>query len=67
MSDSRDVNPKNNHHKVGDEYVSMIDDKPSIHSATYSARHMEGAREKELEMTEGKNRGSWRIKEKSEN
>jgi hypothetical protein len=28
---------------------------------------MGGAVEKELEVTEGKNRGSWQIKEKSEN
>jgi hypothetical protein len=67
MSDSQDDNPKNKHHKVGDEYVSMIDDKPSIHSASYSTRHMEGAQGKELEVTEGKNRGSSQIKEKSEN
>jgi hypothetical protein len=67
MSNSQDDNPKNNRHKVGEEYVSMIYDKASIHSASYSARHMGGALEKELEVTEGKNRGSWQIKEKSEN
>jgi hypothetical protein len=45
----------------------MIDDKASIHSAFCSARHMGGAREKQLEVTEGKDRGSWQIKEKLEN
>lgn len=67
MSYSQDDNPKNKRHKLGEEYVSMIHDKASIHSAFYSARHMGGASEKELEVTEGKNRGSWHIKEKSEN
>ena len=65
MSDSQDDNPKNNH-KVGDEYVSMNDDNASIHSTSDGARHMEGAQEKELEVAEGKDRGSWQIKEKSE-
>jgi hypothetical protein len=67
MSNSQDDNPKNKRHKVGEEYVSMIDDKASIHSAFCSARHMGGAREKQLEVTEGKDRGSWQIKEKLEN
>jgi len=67
MSNSQDDIPKNKRHKVGDEFVSMIDDKARRHSATGSARHMEGAQEKELEVTEGKDRGSWQIKEKSEN
>ena len=67
MSNSHDDNPKNKRHKVGEEYVSMIYDKASIHSASYSARHMEGAQEKEFEVTEGKNRGSSQIKQKSEN
>jgi hypothetical protein len=67
MSNLQDDNPKNKRHKVGDKYVSMIDDKASIHSASYSAKHMGGALEKELEVTEVKDRGSWQIKEKSEN
>jgi hypothetical protein len=67
MSNSQDDNPKNNRHNVGEEYVSMIDDKASIHSASYSARLMGGAPEKELEVAEGKDRKSWQIKEKSEN
>lgn len=67
MSDSQDDNPKKKRHEVGDDYVSMIDDKSSIHPASYSARHMEVAQEKELEVTEGKNRGCWQIKQKSEN
>ena len=67
MSNSQDDNPKNKRHDVGDEYVFMTDDSASIHSASDSARHMEGAQEKELEVTEGKDRGSWQIMEKSEN
>ena len=45
----------------------MIDDKAGIHSTADSARHMERAQEKEVEVTEGKEKGSWQIKEKSEN
>jgi len=67
MSNSQNGNPKDKRQKAGEEYVSMIDDNASIHSAPYSARHIGGAREKELEVTEGKDRGSWQIKEKSEN
>jgi hypothetical protein len=67
MSYSQDDNPKKKRHKVGDEYVSMIHDKASIHSTSDSARHMEGTQEKELEVTEGKDRGSWQFKKKSEN
>ena len=67
MSNSQDDNSKNKPPKVGDRDVSMIDDKAGIHSTTDSARHMERAQEKEAEVTEGKERGSWQIKEKSEN
>jgi hypothetical protein len=67
MSNSQDDNLKNKPHKFGDEYVSLIDDRASICSTSDSARHMEGVQEKGLEATEGKDRGSWQIMEKSEN
>jgi hypothetical protein len=67
MSNSQYDNSKNKPPKVGDIDVSMIDDKAGIHSTTDSARHMERAQEKEVEVTEGKEKGSWQIKEKSEN
>jgi hypothetical protein len=66
MSNSQDDNPKNKRHKVRDEYVSMNGHKASIHYTSDGSRHMEGAQEKELEVTEGSDRGSWKIKEKSE-
>lgn len=37
MSNSQYDNPKNKRHKVGDEYVSMNDDKASIHSTSDGA------------------------------
>jgi hypothetical protein len=67
MSNSQEDNSKNKPPKAGDTDVSMIDDKAGIHSTTDSARHMERAQEKEVEVTEGKEKGSWQIKEKSEN
>ena len=67
MSNSQDDNSKNKHPKVGDIDVSMIDDKAGLHSTADSARHMERAQEKEVGVTEGKEKGSWQIKEKSEN
>jgi hypothetical protein len=66
MSKSQDDNSKNKAPKVGDMDVSMIDDKAGVHSTSDSARHIERAQEKEVEVTEGKERGSWQIKEKSE-
>jgi hypothetical protein len=66
MSNSQYDNPKNERHKVGDEYVSMNYDKASIHSTSDGARHMEGAQEKEFKLTEGRDRGSWQINEKLE-
>ena len=66
MFNSQYDNPKNKRHKVGDEYVSMKHDKASIHSTSDGARHMDGAQEKELEVAEGRDRESWKIKEKSE-
>ena len=67
MSNSQDDNLKNKPPKVGDIDVSMIDDKAGIHSTSDSARHMERAQEKDVEVTEGKEKGSWQIKDKSEN
>ena len=66
MSNSRDDNSKNKPSKVGDIDVSMIDDKAGIHSTSDSTRHMERAQEKEVEITEGKEKGSWQIKDKTE-
>jgi len=66
MSNSQDDNSKNKPSKVGDIDVSTIDDKAGIHSTSDSARHMERAQEKEVEITEGKEKGSWQIKDKSE-
>jgi hypothetical protein len=66
MSKSKDDNSKNKPPKVGDINVSKIDDKAGIHSTSDSARHIERAQEKEVEVTEGKERGSWQIKEMSE-
>jgi hypothetical protein len=67
MSNFQDDNAKNKPPKVGDIDVSMVDDKAGIHSTTDSVRHMERAQEKEVEVTEGNEKGSWQIKEKSEN
>jgi hypothetical protein len=66
MSKSQDDNSKNKSPKVGDIDLSQIDDKAGIHSTSDSARHIERAQEKEVEVTEGKERGSWQIREKSE-
>ena len=66
MSKSQTDNSKNKPLKVGDIDVSKIDDKAGIHSTTDSARHIERAQEKEVEVTEGKEKGSWQIKEKTE-
>ncbi len=66
MSKSQDDNSKDKSPKVGDIDVSKIDDKAGIHSTSDSARHIERAQEKEVDVTEGKEKGSWQIKEKSE-
>ena len=66
MSKSQSDNSKNKPLKVGNIDVSKIDDKAGIHSTTDSARHIERAQEKEVEVTEGKEKGSWKIKEKTE-
>ena len=67
MSNSQDDDSKNKPRKVGDIDVSMIGDKAGIHSTSDSARHIERAQEKEVGVTEGKEKGSWQIKDKSEN
>ncbi|MDQ4050348.1 MAG: hypothetical protein M3093_01915 [Thermoproteota archaeon] len=66
MSKSPGDNTKNKPLKVGDVDVSLIDDKAGTHSTTDSARHIERAQEKDVQVTEGKEKGSWQIKEKSE-
>ena len=67
MSNSQDDDSKNKPRKVGDIDVSMIGDKAGIHSTSDSARHIERAQEKEVGVTEGNEKGSWQIKDKSEN
>ena len=66
MSKSQNENVKNKPPKIGDVDVSKIDDKAGIHSTSDSARHIERAQEKEAEVTEGSETGSWQIKEKEE-
>jgi hypothetical protein len=66
MSKSQNYNVKNKPPKVGDIDVSKIDDKAGIHSTSDSARHIERAQEKDVEVTEGNEIGSWQIKEKEE-
>jgi hypothetical protein len=66
MSKLQNDNVKNKPPKVGDIDVSKIDDKAGIHSTSDSARHIERAQEKDVEVTEGNETGSWQIKEKEE-
>jgi hypothetical protein len=66
MSDSQNDNIKNRPPKVRDIDVSKIDDKAETHSISDSARHIERAQEKEVEVTEGNETGSWQINEKAE-
>jgi hypothetical protein len=66
MSEPQNDNAKSKHPKVGDLDVSKIDYKAEIHSSSDSARHIERAQEKEVEVTEGNETGSWQIKEKEE-
>jgi hypothetical protein len=66
MSEPQNDNTKNKPPKAGDLDVSKIDDKAEIHSSSDSARHIERAQEKEVEVTEGNETGSWQIKEKEE-
>jgi hypothetical protein len=67
MSKSQNDNNKNKSPKVGDMDVSKIDDKAGRHSTSDSAKHIERAQKKELEVTQGNETGSWQIKEKTEN
>jgi hypothetical protein len=66
MSKSQNDNIKNKPPKVGDIDVPKVDDKAGIHSTSDSARHIERAQEKQMEVTEGNETGSWQIKEKAE-
>jgi hypothetical protein len=66
MSNSKNHNNRNRPPKVGEIDVSKIDDKAGTHSTSDSARHIERAQEKDVEVTEGNQTGSWQIKEKSE-
>ncbi|HEX6283210.1 MAG TPA: hypothetical protein VFZ67_13380 [Nitrososphaera sp.] len=66
MSKSQNDNVKNNPPEVGNIDLPKIDDKAGIHSTSDSARHMERAQEKEGEVTEGNETGSWQINEKVE-
>lgn len=66
MSKSQNDNIKNKPPKVGDIDVSKIDEKAGIYSASDSTRHIERAQEKEVEVIEGNETGSWQIKEKAE-
>jgi hypothetical protein len=66
MSKLENDNVKNKPPKVGDIDVSKIDDKAGIHSTSDSATHIERAQEKDMEVTEGNETGSWQIKEKEE-
>ena len=66
MSKSQNDNVKSRPPKVGDIDVSKIDDKAGTHSTSDSARHIERAREREVEVTEGNETGSWQINEKAE-
>ena len=67
MSKSQNDNIKNKPPKVGDIDVSKIDYNAGIYSTSDSARHIERAQKKEVEVTEGKETGSWQIEEKAEN
>jgi hypothetical protein len=66
MFELQNYNVKNKTLKVGDIDGSKIDDKAGAHTSSDSARHLERAQEKEVEVTEGKETGSWQIKEKEE-
>ena len=66
MSNSQNDHAKNRPVKVSDTDVLKIDDKAGIHSTSDSARHLERAQDKEVEVTEGNEKGSWQIKEKTE-
>lgn len=66
MSEPQNDNTKNKPPKVGDIDVSKIDDEAGVHSSSDSARHIERAQEKEVEITEGNEIRTWQIKVKEE-
>ena len=66
MSESYNYNVNNKPPKVGETHLSKIDHIARIHSPSDSARHIERAQEKEVEVTKGNETGSWQIKEKEE-
>jgi hypothetical protein len=66
MSESQDNNTNDKHHNVGDIEMSKIDDKAGIHSSSQSARHLEHAQDRKMEVAEGINTDSWQTKEKVE-
>ncbi len=66
MSKSQNDKVKDKPPKIGDIEVPKIDDKAGIHSTSDSARHIERAQEKKVEVTGGNETGSWQIKEKEE-
>ena len=66
MSEPQNDNAKNKPPQVGDIDVSKIDDKAGKYSSSDSARHIERAQEKEVQVTEGNERGSWQTKDKEE-
>ena len=66
MSEPQNDNAKNKSPQVGDIDVSKIDDNAGVHSSSDSARHIERAQEKQVEVIEGNETGSWQIKDKEE-
>jgi hypothetical protein len=66
MSESRNDDVKYKPLKIGDIDVSKIDGKAGILSSSHSVRCIEQAQEKEVEVTEGNETGSWQIREKEE-
>ena len=66
MSNSQNDGNKSKPPRDGEKDVSKIEDKAGIHSTSDSARHIERAQEKDVEVTEGNQTGSWQIEEKEE-
>ena len=66
MSNSQNDSSKSKPPRDGEKDVSKIEDKAGIHSTSDSARHIERAQEKDVEVTEGNQTGSWHIEEKEE-
>jgi hypothetical protein len=64
MSKLQTDNANNKPPKIGDIDITKIDYNAGIHPTSYSARLIEQAQEKEGEVTEGNETGSWQIKEK---